>query len=46
LLPNEQAVEIWRADRSEPERIEQVTQLDGSLLFPGLVIDLAEIWVV
>ena len=46
LLPDEQTVEIWRVDRSEPERVEQASQLDGGLLFPGLVIDLAEIWVV
>jgi Uma2 family endonuclease len=46
LLPHEQAVEIWRADQAEPERIEQASQLDAGVLFPGLVIDLAEIWVV
>ncbi len=44
LLPDEQTVEIWRADQVEPERIEQASQLDGGVLFPGLVIDLAEIW--
>jgi Uma2 family endonuclease len=46
LLPDEQTVEIWRVDRSEPERVEQASQLGGGLMFPGLVIDLAEIWVV
>lgn len=44
LLPNERAVEIWRADQAQPEHIEQASQLDGGVLFPGLVIDLAEIW--
>lgn len=46
LLPHEQAVEIWRVDQAEPERIEQASQLDGGVPFPGLVIDLAEIWAV
>jgi Uma2 family endonuclease len=46
LLPDEQAVEIWGGDQAEPERIEQASQLDGGALFPGLVIDLAEIWAV
>jgi Uma2 family endonuclease len=46
LLPEEQAVEIWRADQAEPERIEPATQLDGGQLFPGLMIDLAEVWAV
>jgi Uma2 family endonuclease len=46
LLPDEQAVEIWRGDQAEPERIEQASKLDGGVLFPGLVIDLAEIWAV
>jgi Uma2 family endonuclease len=46
LLPDEQAVEIWRADQPEPARIRPASQLDGADLFPGLVIDLAEIWAV
>ena len=46
LLPDEQAVEIWRADQPEPDRIKPASQLDGADLFPGLVIDLAEIWAV
>jgi Uma2 family endonuclease len=46
LLPDEQAVEIWRADQAEPERIEKASQLDGGVLFPGLMIDLGEIWAV
>ena len=46
LLPEEQAVEIWRADRSpaEPERLAQVSQLDGNPLLPGFFLELNEIW--
>ena len=44
LLPDEQAVEIWRSDQAEFERIEPASQLDGGKQFPGLVIDLAEVW--
>jgi len=52
LLPAEQAVEIWRADSTNapskpapaPERIAPATQLDTSELFPGLQIELAEVW--
>ena len=44
LLPDQRAVEIWRADQAEPERIELATELDGGKQFPGLVIDLAEVW--
>ena len=44
LIPEQQAVEIWRSDSAEPQRIESATQLDGSQPFPGLRIDLAEIW--
>jgi Uma2 family endonuclease len=44
LIPEQQAVEIWRSDQAEPERLELVTQLDGGQQFPGLLIDLAEAW--
>lgn len=45
LLPDERAVEIWRADRgTAPERLAPATQLDAGDLFPGLQIALAEIW--
>jgi len=46
LLPEEQAVEIWRADRSpaEPERLTQASQLDGNPLLPGFCLELGEIW--
>ncbi|WP_010316283.1 Uma2 family endonuclease [Synechococcus sp. CB0205] len=44
LLPAEQAVEIWRGDASNPpERLQPVT-LDAGALFPGLSIELAELW--
>ena len=44
LIPEQQAVEIWRSDQAEPERLESATQLDGGQQFPGLHIDLAEVW--
>jgi len=31
-------------DQAEPERLESATQLDGGQQFPGLHIDLAEVW--
>ena len=45
LLPDERAVEIWRANREAgPERIAPATHLDAGDLFPGLQIALAEVW--
>jgi Uma2 family endonuclease len=45
LLPAEQAVEIWRGDgASQPERLQPAAVLDAGDLFPGLRIDLAEVW--
>jgi Uma2 family endonuclease len=44
LIPEQQAVEIWRSDQAEPARLELATQLDGGQQFPGLRIDLAEVW--
>ncbi len=45
LLPAEQAVEIWRSDgASPPERLQPAAQLDAGDLFPGLRIELAEVW--
>ncbi|WP_255082647.1 Uma2 family endonuclease [Vulcanococcus limneticus] len=44
LLPEERAVEVWRASEPNPERLEDVTTLDGGELFPGLALDLAPIW--
>lgn len=47
LIPQERAVEVWGPlvdPTPEPRRIEAATGLDGAPAFPGLVIDLAEIW--
>lgn len=45
LIPEHQAVEVWPASGSgEPQRIEAATSLDAGSLFPGLQIDLLEIW--
>jgi Uma2 family endonuclease len=48
LLPEQRAVEIWpaagEAGSSEPQRIEQAEVLDAGPEFPGLRLELAEIW--
>jgi Uma2 family endonuclease len=45
LIPEQQAVEVWPASGSgDPQRIEAATSLDAGSLFPGLQIDLLEIW--
>ena len=45
LLPIERAVEIWRADAtSPPERPQPADALDAEDLFPGLRLELAEVW--
>ena len=51
LLPEQQAVEIWRApaDRGSaatPERLEPATLLEDREILPGLRLDLAELWAV
>jgi len=47
LIPEEQAVEIWPASgEEEPQRVDAATELDAGPLFPGLRIDLEEIWTV
>lgn len=47
LIPEEQALEIWPASGAgEPQRIQAATELDAGALFPGLRIDLEEIWTV
>ena len=43
LIPQEQAVEIWPAS-GEPERRELVQVLEATPEFPGLQLQLAEIW--
>jgi Uma2 family endonuclease len=45
LIPEEQAVEVWPASGGgDPQRIEAATHLDAGELFPGLAIELQEIW--
>lgn len=45
LIPHLQAVEIWpAAGNGEPEVIESAVSLDAVPLFPGLQIELQEIW--
>ncbi len=43
LLPDERAVEIWHASAA-PQRIKQAEVLEGGSEFPGLRLDLKEIW--
>ena len=43
LIPHEQAVEIWPS-QGEPSRLEQATTLQASPEFPGLQLDLQELW--
>ena len=46
LIPDQQAVEIWPATRAgEPQRVEEASELDAGPVFPGLRIDLHEIWI-
>ena len=44
LIPEERAVEVWLAGASQPQRIAPATTLDASPHFPGLQIDLEEVW--
>jgi len=45
LIPEQQAVEVWPASGGgDPLRIDVATSLDAGSLFPGLQIDLLEIW--
>ena len=43
LLPHQQAVEVWPASGS-PQRLEQLEVLEATPEFPGLQLQLAEIW--
>ncbi len=43
LLPHDQAVEVWPAS-GEPQRLEACDRLEAGPLFPGLQLQLAEIW--
>lgn len=45
LIPEQQAVEVWPVGGGDtPQRIESATSLDAGPQFPGLQIDLQEIW--
>ena len=45
LIPHQQAVETWPvAGQGEPNRIEAALSLDAGPLFPGLQIELQDIW--
>jgi hypothetical protein len=47
LIPEQQAVEVWCAGGGascEPQRLEAASELDAGPLFPGLRLDLQEIW--
>lgn len=43
LKPQEQAVEAWPASGA-PQRLEQLQVLEATPEFPGLSLQLAEIW--
>ncbi len=43
LLPHDQAVEVWPSSGA-PQRLEQLQVLDATPDFPGLSLQLAEIW--
>ncbi|MFS6826042.1 Uma2 family endonuclease [Cyanobium sp. ATX-6F1] len=44
LLPEQRAVEIWRAGATSSERQGGAATLEGGELFAGLTLDLAPIW--
>jgi Uma2 family endonuclease len=45
LIPEQQAVEIWNSPASsEPFRLEGAIALEGDERFPGLRLELSEIW--
>lgn len=45
LIPEQQAVEIWSSDADgEPQRLQGATALEAGEQFPGLRLELAEIW--
>ena len=43
LIPEQQAVEIW-ASGAEPQRLDGAGRLDAGALFPGLALELSDIW--
>ena len=44
LIPEQRAVEVWPASGGASQRLDEATSLDAGPLFPGLQIDLEEIW--
>jgi len=44
LLPHERAVEMWGPSGEHPRRLEQATTLEAGPEFPGLNLNLLEIW--
>jgi Uma2 family endonuclease len=47
LIPEQQAVEVWPAHGGAsggPQRLDAATELDAGPLFPGLQLDLRQIW--
>jgi Uma2 family endonuclease len=47
LIPAERAVEVWEPPAvppAQPRRLEKATRLDADPHFPGLAVDLEEIW--
>jgi Uma2 family endonuclease len=44
LIPEQRSVEVWCTGASQPERIAPATALDAAPHFPGLQIDLEEVW--
>jgi Uma2 family endonuclease len=49
LIPEQRAVEVWGPAgeaANVPQRMAPTNQIDGSPLFPGLLIDLQEVWAV
>jgi Uma2 family endonuclease len=48
LLPDSRSVKVWRASDAEegttPQRISEATRLEAGPQFPGLAIDLNEVW--
>ncbi len=43
LLPHQQAVDVWTASGA-PQRLEQIDVVEATTDFPGLQLQLAEIW--
>ena len=43
LIPHDQAVEVWPASGA-PQRLEQLQMLEATPEFPGLQLQLEEIW--